>query len=165
MRHQLLRPSCLIILLSLVSQMTFIALLPVNGLSRLSACNNIIVIRFYLQLIRRFQYLSAQTFVQQHKLMKWCPSPGCTFAVEANSTRGVPVMCNCGYRFCFGCSSPAHEPVSCQYFKLWIKKCEDDSETAHWIHANTKQCTKCKAVIEKSGGCNHMVSALRCMRL
>ena len=89
--------------------------------------------------------------------MKWCPSPGCTFAVESNSTRGVPVMCQCGHRFCFSCSSPAHEPVSCHYLQLWVKKCEDDSETAHWIHANTKQCPKCKATIEKSGGCNHMV--------
>ncbi|KAI0239870.1 hypothetical protein L0F63_002147 [Massospora cicadina] len=35
-------------------------------------------------------------------------------------------------------------------------KCEDDSETANWIHANTKECPKCLSTIEKNGGCNHM---------
>ena len=27
---------------------------------------------------------------------------------------------------------------------MWLKKCEDDSETANWINANTKDCPKCK---------------------
>ena len=28
--------------------------------------------------------------------------------------------------------------------RMWLKKCEDDSETANWINANTKDCPKCK---------------------
>jgi len=40
--------------------------------------------------------------------------------------------------------------------KKWQKKCEDDSETANWISANTKECPKCLSTIEKNGGCNHM---------
>jgi len=39
---------------------------------------------------------------------------------------------------------------------MWLKKCADDSETANWICANTKECPKCQATIEKNGGCNHM---------
>ncbi|ODM87368.1 Protein ariadne-1, partial [Orchesella cincta] len=39
----------------------------------------------------------------------------------------------------------------------WLKKCDDDSETSNWIAANTKECPKCNATIEKDGGCNHMV--------
>eukprot|EP00730_Choanoeca_flexa_P016374 TRINITY_DN7716_c0_g1_i4.p1 TRINITY_DN7716_c0_g1~~TRINITY_DN7716_c0_g1_i4.p1 ORF type:complete len:248 (+),score=69.82 TRINITY_DN7716_c0_g1_i4:359-1102(+) len=38
----------------------------------------------------------------------------------------------------------------------WLKKCEDDSETSNWLATNTKECPKCKATIEKNGGCNHM---------
>lgn len=37
-----------------------------------------------------------------------------------------------------------------------MAKCKDDSETAHYISANTKPCPECYASIEKSGGCNHM---------
>ena len=40
---------------------------------------------------------------------------------------------------------------------MWIKKCNDDSETCNWISANTKECPKCGATIEKDGGCNHMI--------
>ncbi|KAJ8454835.1 hypothetical protein ONZ51_g12797 [Trametes cubensis] len=39
---------------------------------------------------------------------------------------------------------------------MWLKKCQDDSETANWIKSNTKECSKCQSTIEKNGGCNHM---------
>lgn len=38
----------------------------------------------------------------------------------------------------------------------WLQKCKDDSETANWISAHTKDCPKCQSAIEKNGGCNHM---------
>ena len=31
-----------------------------------------------------------------------------------------------------------HDPVQCKVLKLWIKKCDDDSETSNWLAANTK---------------------------
>jgi ariadne-1 len=37
----------------------------------------------------------------------------------------------------------------CFLVKKWLKKCQDDSETANWISANTKECTKCNTTIEK----------------
>ncbi|KAF5113093.1 hypothetical protein DV495_001939 [Geotrichum candidum] len=49
-----------------------------------------------------------------------------------------------------------HMPATCKIAKAWLKKCQDDSETANWISANTKECAKCHSTIEKSGGCNHM---------
>ncbi|KAJ3994649.1 hypothetical protein F5050DRAFT_448823 [Lentinula boryana] len=59
--------------------------------------------------------------------------------------------------FCFGCPIESdHRPVICAVARLWMKKCEDDSETANWIKSNTKECSQCQSTIEKNGGCNHM---------
>lgn len=94
--------------------------------------------------------------------LKWCPAPNCEFAVECKVKekeleRIVPtVHCNCNHNFCFGCSLSDHQPAPCALVKKWLKKCEDDSETANWISANTKECPKCHSTIEKNGGCNHM---------
>lgn len=94
--------------------------------------------------------------------LKWCPAPDCGFAIECGVKRReldriVPtVACLCRHRFCFGCALNDHQPAPCSLVKQWIKKCEDDSETANWISANTKECPKCASTIEKNGGCNHM---------
>jgi ariadne-1 len=54
------------------------------------------------------------------------------------------------------CGEEAHEPVNCQNLILWKEKCQNESETANWILANTKRCPKCNTRIEKNQGCNHM---------
>jgi len=41
----------------------------------------------------------------------------------------------------FVCSELWHDPVQCKVLKLWIKKCDDDSETSNWLAANTKATT------------------------
>ena len=48
------------------------------------------------------------------------------------------------------------KPALCSMVKKWAHKCKDDSETANWISAHTKECGKCQSTIEKNGGCNHM---------
>ena len=94
--------------------------------------------------------------------LKWCPAPECEYAVECGVKkkdlgRTVPtVQCDCKHRFCFGCTLQDHQPPPCSLVKMWLKKCEDDSETSNWISANTKECPKCNSTIEKNGGCNHM---------
>lgn len=91
--------------------------------------------------------------------MKWCPSPGCNYAVKVDilEKHGRSVTCKCGHTFCFQCSGNAHDPLWCEMLAKWIKKNRDDSETSNWISVNTKECPKCKANIQKDGGCNHMV--------
>lgn len=105
----------------------------------------------------RYQHLITNSFVQCNQLLQWCPSPDCTNAIKASSFEAKPVKCRCGHLFCFACLENWHDPVRCHLIKKWIKKCNDDSETCNWISANTKECPKCKAVIEKDGGCNHMI--------
>ncbi|KAH7322868.1 RING-5 [Stachybotrys elegans] len=110
----------------------------------------------------RYQELLNRTYVEDKDIFKWCPAPDCPNAIECgikkkDLDKTVPsVECRCGYRFCFGCPNPDHQPAPCALVKKWLKKCADDSETANWISANTKECPKCNSTIEKNGGCNHM---------
>ncbi|EGG11869.1 uncharacterized protein MELLADRAFT_88961 [Melampsora larici-populina 98AG31] len=116
----------------------------------------------YTSLLERFQTLLNRTFVEDSASLKFCPAPNCVYAIECHVSKKsldavVPsVTCDCGYRFCFGCSLPDHQPCICPVVKMWHKKCADDSETANWISAHTKECAKCHSTIEKNGGCNHM---------
>lgn len=110
----------------------------------------------------RYEVLLTRTYVDDKDNLKWCPAPNCEYAVDCSVKtkdldRIVPtVQCSCGHPFCFGCSLPDHQPAPCALVKRWVKKCADDSETANWISANTKECPKCGSTIEKNGGCNHM---------
>lgn len=114
------------------------------------------------ELTDRYHELLNRTYVEDKDSLKWCPAPDCPNAVDCHVKRKdldrlVPtVECSCGYRFCFGCSLTDHQPAPCKLVKQWLKKCADDSETANWISANTKECPKCNSTIEKNGGCNHM---------
>lgn len=105
----------------------------------------------------KYQHLITNSFVECNRLLRWCPSPDCSYAIKVSYVDAKPVSCQCGYVFCFACGESWHDPVKCGLLKKWIKKCDDDSETSNWIAANTKECPKCNATIEKDGGCNHMV--------
>ncbi|WFD05651.1 RBR-type E3 ubiquitin transferase [Malassezia vespertilionis] len=112
--------------------------------------------------MERYRLLLDRTYVDDNNTLRWCPAPDCELAVECHVTPKqlhaiVPsVHCDKQHWFCFGCAEAAHQPVICAIVKRWLKKCQDDSETANWISANTKECPKCASTIEKSGGCNHM---------
>lgn len=114
------------------------------------------------ELAERYHTLLNRTYVEDKDSLKWCPAPDCQNAVECGIKRKdldriVPtVQCACSHRFCFGCILSDHQPAPCELVKRWLKKCADDSETANWISANTKECPKCNSTIEKNGGCNHM---------
>lgn len=105
----------------------------------------------------KYQHLITNSFVECNRLLRWCPSPDCGHAIKVQFFDCKPVTCTCKHVFCFECGENWHDPVKCRWLRKWIKKCDDDSETSNWIAANTKECPKCHATIEKDGGCNHMV--------
>ncbi|PGH26578.1 hypothetical protein AJ80_01707 [Polytolypa hystricis UAMH7299] len=114
------------------------------------------------KLQERYKTLLVRTYVDDKQNLKWCPAPNCEYAVDCSVKQRelnhiVPtVHCICGHDFCFGCGLNDHQPPPCALVKKWLKKCKDDSETANWISAHTKECPKCQSTIEKNGGCNHM---------
>ena len=101
------------------------------------------------KIISRFGQLITNTFVQCNRLITWCSGPDCSKALRVSHPEAQPVKCQCGHKFCFICSEKQHNPVTCKLLKLWVKKCEDDSETSKWLTANTKDCPKCNTPIGK----------------
>lgn len=122
---------------------------------------------------------AAKIYIDSRKSQfKWCPAPDCDTLIEnlnytqtaiddldelkyepnqSNNISKVPIVaCSKDHQFCYDCQYENHLPCPCWIVKLWVKKCQDDSETAHWLEANTHGCPKCHASIEKNGGCNHM---------
>jgi len=91
-------------------------------------------------------------------------------------------VCSLGHAHCLSCNEEAHSPCSCSDWQLWKRKVAaevqgaaaggvggggkaqglDDVASALWMSANTKQCPKCSAVIEKDEGCNHMACRKVC---
>ncbi len=107
------------------------------------------------QFVKYSQFL-ARSFTDENKQIRWCPAAGCQYFVSL--LYGLPeyVKCKCGTMFCFSCGNEPHTPVTCDMLAKWLKKNASEGENYLWLLANTKPCPKCKADIEKNGGCFYM---------
>jgi len=132
-----------------------------------AGCNEVIteeeVSRAAPDLLPKFVSYQLRSFVETYGMTRWCPGPGCEQVALAPGSGGVfadaggVAKCNkCETCFCLKCGEEPHAPITCKDLATWQEKCRNESETANWILANTKQCPKCAARIEKNQGCNHM---------
>lgn len=104
-----------------------------------------------------------RSYVEANRKTKWCPGPGCEFAVDfVVGSRSSDVSCNCTYNFCWLCLEDAHRPVDCDTVFKWVLKNTAEAENTNWILANSKPCPKCKRAIEKNNGCMHMTCTPPC---
>jgi len=104
-----------------------------------------------------------RSYIEDNRKTKWCPAPGCEYAVEFVMGSGsYDVNCNCSYGFCWNCTEEAHRPVDCATVSKWILKNSAESENMNWILANSKPCPKCKRPIEKNQGCMHITCTPPC---
>ncbi|XP_039259004.2 E3 ubiquitin-protein ligase ARIH2-like [Styela clava] len=95
--------------------------------------------------------------VTAHYLLRFCAGADCSMVIYSKTPKARHVKCKeCLTEFCFECGNNYHSPTDCDTIKRWLLKCGDDSETAHYICANTKNCPRCNICIEKNGGCNHI---------
>ncbi|XP_027184942.1 probable E3 ubiquitin-protein ligase ARI8 [Coffea eugenioides] len=104
-----------------------------------------------------------RSFIEDNRKTKWCPAPGCEYAVDFIVGSGsYDVTCGCSYSFCWNCTEEAHRPVDCGTVARWILKNSAESENMNWILANSKPCPKCKRPIEKNQGCMHITCTPPC---
>lgn len=105
----------------------------------------------------KYQQFAFQDYVKSHPELRFCPGTNCQVIVRSQDLSAKKAICKaCNSSFCFRCSAEYHAPTDCAVIRKWLVKCADDSETANYISANTKDCPKCNICIEKNGGCNHM---------
>lgn len=45
--------------------------------------------------------------------------------------------------YSYRCGNDYHAPTDCETIKRWLTKCADDSETANYISAHTKDVSHC----------------------
>lgn len=113
-----------------------------------------------------YRYFLRSYVEERRKKTKWCPSPGCVYAIDFGTrygTKNYDVTCLCSYEFCWNCSEDAHRPVNCDMVSKWIIKHREhinESKNMSWILANTKPCPNCNSHIEKNHGCNHMTCSI-----
>ncbi|KAM7494414.1 hypothetical protein LguiB_029023 [Lonicera macranthoides] len=104
-----------------------------------------------------------RSFVEDNRKTKWCPAPGCDYAVDFIVGSGsYDVTCHCSYSFCWNCTEEAHRPVDCDTVSKWVLKNSTESENMNWILANSRPCPKCKRPIEKNQGCMHITCTPPC---
>ncbi|PNF29781.1 putative E3 ubiquitin-protein ligase ariadne-2 [Cryptotermes secundus] len=105
----------------------------------------------------KYQQFAFRDYVKSHPQLRFCPGPNCQVVIRAKEPWAKRAICNlCRTAFCFRCGTDYHAPTDCATIKKWLTKCADDSETANYISAHTKDCPRCHICIEKNGGCNHM---------
>lgn len=79
-------------------------------------------------------------YIEDKKNIKWCPVPGCNFAVEfvLGSSTNFDVTCSCSYGFYWNCSEEVHSPADCETVAKWMLKNSTESENTTWIVCNSK---------------------------
>eukprot|EP00731_Ephydatia_muelleri_P020033 Em0012g858a len=145
--------------------------------------NDILVAVLSEGLFQRYTDLNIKQFVGSFKDMKWCPYPGCSYAIKLpegiHNEGGIPrdktdspdlginVVCGRGHWVCWTCLQEAHEPCDCDLWERWkdvISKMEVVDNTVDmrvfqnekWILGHTKPCPKCNVPIQKTEGCNQV---------
>eukprot|EP00731_Ephydatia_muelleri_P020035 Em0012g860a len=146
--------------------------------------NDILVALLPESTYQRYTDLNIKQFVGSRKDMKWCPYPGCTYAIklptctsdvegvarvkEDSPDMGINVVCGRGHWVCWTCLQEAHEPCDCNLWRRWKEiisnvdleadgaKCKATIESERWILGHTKPCPNCSIPIQKKEGCNQV---------
>ncbi|KAK1339269.1 hypothetical protein QTO34_019949 [Cnephaeus nilssonii] len=96
-------------------------------------------------------------YMDSHCQLQLCPGADCPRLIQVPEPRARQVQCDRRNEvFSFKCRPKYHTPTDCATIWKWLLKCADDSETANYICAHTKDGPKCNVCIEKNRGCNHM---------
>jgi IBR domain, a half RING-finger domain/Zinc finger, C3HC4 type (RING finger) len=104
--------------------------------------------------------LSFQDYLDRHpQEFKYCPTPDCPQIYRLEEGKGVVHCPSCFGTCCVSCHGEDHEGFSCEEWKLHRDPEVQERLLMDWVkeNANVNKCPSCGALIEKNGGCNHMI--------
>jgi len=109
----------------------------------------------------KYEEFTFNIFLMKSPNYKWCPNPNCGNVVygEVDNPRCKCSNINCNFDFCFNCEVEWHHNSTCHQYQIWrIENKLVDTTYSVWTKkADTKKCPKCKSIIEKNEGCNHIM--------
>jgi ariadne-1 len=78
------------------------------------SCNELVPSSFFYyyvenkELINKYVRWILNSFVEGQKSIKWCPKPGCEYAVNYSGGGDKGISCKCGHLFCYSVSRNSH---------------------------------------------------------
>ena len=95
---------------------------------------------------------SVERAVAQDKNMANCPTPDCKYAFLKYGTDFTCPMCNQSY--CGNCMAKPHPGMSCNENAI---NNQDSTQLREQLkQQGFQECSKCKTMVVRSEGCNHM---------
>lgn len=124
------------------------------------------------ELFDRYDTLLRDSAVMKTEDMKFCTTPDCGNVLVLSPDEPMLVCHSCYYTWCTKCNVVWHGDMSCDEYQKYVirKKMEQkvqvtDAKTQHWLKTMTKECPKCKSSIEKDGGNQILLPALKMFRM
>ena len=91
---------------------------------------------------------------------RYCTTPDCPeiYALESGSGDGIFRCRSCFVAVCISCREE-HDGFSCEEWKAHRDPEAQERLLEGWVEGNklVKKCPQCKILIEKNGGCNHVI--------
>lgn len=121
------------------------------------------------EMFERYDTLLRDTAITRANDMKFCTTPDCGNVLVITPDSPMVVCHTCCGSWCNRCNVPWHGDMKCTEYQRYMvlrRKIErgeilpTDNKSQDWMRAHTKTCPKCKSMIEKNGGCNHMTCGI-----
>ncbi|CAD8050632.1 unnamed protein product [Paramecium sonneborni] len=92
----------------------------------------------------KYAKFRTQSFAEKDPTVRHCPNKQCELYVQLDTKR-----CQCGQEICIDCGNQYHGMSSCDELMDSIFVLDSRQE-------KIQRCPKCKIIVQKEGGCNHM---------
>ena len=102
-----------------------------------------------IDLIKKYKRYKLELEIINAPNKKLCPYPNCDSYLELKEIRNKDVTCKNNHIFCFECLKKPHGKLPCN-------ENIDKSIEEYAMNNFVKKCPKCKIIIEKNNGCNHI---------